>query len=118
MICAAVFKSLVANWKGMLFMAASALTVAVGQLLWKFSGGTDIVLLMLGFASYGLGSLLMVVAFKFGKLSVVHPVLSLSYVFGILLGYVFLDEVLRPLQFIAVALIMLGVVLVGGGDSE
>lgn len=111
-------KSLHDNWKGMAFMAASAMTVSVGQLLWKFSGGTDLVLLALGFVSYGFGSLLMVVAFKFGKLSVVHPVLSLSYVFGIAFGYFFLGEMLRPVQFAAVVLIMLGVILIGGGDHE
>lgn len=111
-------QSLHDNWKGMSFMTVSAMTVAVGQLLWKFSGGTNLVLLGLGFISYGLGSLLMVVAFKFGKLSVVHPVLSLSYVFGIALGYFFLGEVLRLMQFVAVALIMSGVILIGGGDHE
>lgn len=110
--------SIADNWKGMAFMTISALTVAVGQLLWKFSGGTNLILLVWGFAAYGLGSLLMVVAFKFGKLSVVHPVLSLSYVFGIGFGYVFLDEVLRPVQVVAVALIMSGVVLIGGSDHE
>ena len=110
-------KSVQENWKGMVFMSASALTVAVGQLLWKFSGGTDLVLLVLGFVSYGIGSLLMVVAFKFGKLSVVHPVLSLSYVFGIVLGYVFLCEVLSISQLLAVLLIVTGVVFVGGGDK-
>ena len=109
-------KSLKENWKGMLFMMASAMTVAIGQLLWKFSIGTNLVLLGLGFVSYGFGSLLMIVAFKFGKLSVVHPVLSLSYVFGIGLGYLFLGEMLRPVQFVAVMLIMSGVILIGGGD--
>ena len=113
-----ISRSLAENWKGMLFMSVSALTVAVGQLLWKFSGGTDLILLVLGFVSYGIGSLLMVIAFKFGRLSVVHPVLSLSYVFGIVLGYVFLGEVLSPVQFLAVTLIMSGVILIGGGDHE
>ena len=120
MICRleAAKRSLAQNWKGMAFMSASALTVAVGQLLWKFSEGTNLFLLASGFVSYGLGSLLMVVAFKFGKLSVVHPVLSLSYVFGIAFGYFFLGEMLRPMQFAAVAMIMSGVILIGGGDHE
>ena len=43
---------------------------------------------------------------------------SLSYVFGIVLGYVFLGEVLSPVQFLAVTLIMSGVILIGGGDHE
>ena len=105
------------NWKGMAFMLVSALTVAVGQLFWKMSEGSSLVLLCAGFALYGLGALLMVLAFKFGKLSVVHPVLSMSYVFGIFFGYFFLGEILRPLQLVAIALIMVGVAFIGGGDK-
>ena len=109
--------SFVNNWKGILLMSFSALAVAVGQLLWKKSAGTNIVLLVAGFSLYGLGALMMVLAFKFGKLSVVHPVLSLSYVFGIFFGYFFLGEILRPLQLVAIAMIMIGVAFIGGGDK-
>ena len=111
-------RSLQENWKGMLLMAFSALTVAVGQLLWKQSGGRDVLLLLMGFALYGLGAVLMVLAFKNGKLSVVHPVLSVSYVLGAVFGYVFLGEILRPLQFVAIVTIIVGVALIGGGDHE
>lgn len=110
-------RSIRENWRGMVLMSFSALTVAVGQLLWKKSVGADLALLVAGFALYGLGALLMVLAFKFGKLSVVHPVLSLSYVFGIFFGYFFLGEILRPLQLVAIALIMTGVAFIGGGDK-
>lgn len=110
-------KSLAENWKGMVFMLFSALTVAVGQLLWKMSGGSSLALLCGGFALYGLGSLLMVLAFKFGKLSVVHPVLSFSYIFGIFFGAAFLGETLSMHQLLAVALIITGVVFIGGGDK-
>ena len=110
-------RSLAENWKGMALMLCSALTVAVGQLLWKKSAGADVFLLVSGFALYGLGALLMVLAFKHGKLSVVHPVLSFSYVFGIFFGYFFLGEILRPLQLVAIAMIMTGVAFIGGGDK-
>ena len=110
-------KSLAENWKGMVLMLCSALTVAVGQLLWKMSGGRLLLLLCGGFALYGLGALFMVLAFKHGKLSVVHPVLSFSYVFGIFFGYFFLGEILRPLQVVAIAMIMTGVAFIGGGDK-
>lgn len=110
-------KSLAENWKGMVLMLCSALMVAVGQLLWKKSAGADVVLLVAGFALYGLGALLMVLAFKHGKLSVVHPVLSFSYIFGIFFGYFFLGEILRPLQLVAIAMIMTGVAFIGGGDK-
>ena len=101
----------------MLLMLLSALTVAVGQLMWKQSQGTDLVRLVAGFALYGAGALLMVLAFKHGKLSVVHPVLSFSYVFGIFFGYFFLGDVLNVHQMVAIALIIVGVVFIGGGDK-
>lgn len=110
-------RSIVENWKGILLMLLSALTVAVGQLLWKQSQGTELVRLVAGFALYGVGALLMVLAFKHGKLSVVHPVLSFSYVFGIFFGYFFLGEVLNVHQMVAIALIIVGVVFIGGGDK-
>jgi len=113
-----MISSLKANWKGMALMACSAMTVAIGQMLWKLSGGQNVILLGVGFSLYGLGALLMVLAFKHGKLSVVHPVLSLSYVFGIVFGYVFLGECLRPVQYLAIAFIMAGVVCIGGGEHE
>jgi len=110
-------KSIRDNWKGIVLMSFAALMVAVGQLLWKRSAGTDSFLLVVGFVLYGVGALLMVLAFKYGKLSVVHPVLSFSYVFGIFFGYFFLGEILRPLQLVAIAMIMTGVAFIGGGDK-
>lgn len=106
------------NWRGMALMSMSALTVAVGQLLWKISRGEDLFLLIAGFGAYGVGSMLMVLSFRFGKLSVVHPVQSLSYVFGSVLGYFLLSEALEVRQYFAISMIMLGVALIGGGDHE
>ena len=110
-------RSFAENWRGMLLMLLSALMVAVGQLMWKQSQGVDLGRLVAGFALYGVGALLMVLAFKHGKLSVVHPVLSFSYVFGIFFGYFFLGETLRPLQLVAIAMIIIGVAFIGGGDK-
>ena len=111
-------QSIAENWVGMLLMAGSALMVSIGQLLWKCSGGTDLWFLAGGFLLYGLGALLMVVSFKHGKLSVVHPVQSLAYVFGLAIGYFSLGERLRLAQYVAIVLIMSGVVLIGGGNRE
>ena len=113
-----IMQSLKENWEGMALMACSALSVAIGQMLWKFSGGSNITFFVLGFTVYGLGALLMILAFKHGRLSVVHPVQSLSNVFGLMLGYLFLGELLNPYQLLAVVLIMFGLVLVGGGEHE
>ena len=63
---------------------------AAGQLLFKF-GLNRLVLtpiemimnypLILGFLFYGLGAVLLIIALKYGELSVLYPVISLSFVF-------------------------------------
>lgn len=110
--------SLRSNVKGILLMSVAAFLVAGGQFAWKLAAGALGGWLVLGFALYGMGALLMTVSFKFGKLSVVHPFLSLSYVFAIVLAYFFLGEMLRPIQYVGIAAIMVGVTLIGGGDDE
>ncbi len=105
------------NGRGIALMTLSALAVAVGQLFWKASAGNSLPLLGAGFVLYGVGAMLMVLAFKYGKLSVVHPVLSVSYVFGTVFGYFFLGECLRAGQFAAIVLIMAGVVAIGVGHD-
>lgn len=114
----AFVRSLRSNLKGIALMSAAAFLVAGGQFAWKLAAGERLGWLALGFVLYGLGALLMTVSFRFGKLSVVHPFLSLSYVFAVVLAYFFLGETLRPVQYAAIATIMAGVTLIGGGDDE
>lgn len=109
-------QSIKKNLKGIILMVISALFVSVGQLFWKFSDGSNMKFLLIGFACYGLGALIMVVAFRFGSLSVLHPLMSIGYVFAIILGITQLHENVSVVQYIAVAMIMLGVILIGGGD--
>jgi uncharacterized membrane protein len=60
----------------------------------------------------------MTVAFRFGSLSVLHPLLSMGYVFALLLGITFLNEQITVMQTVAVALIIAGAILIGGGDDD
>lgn len=114
----AIFHSFRRNLKGIVLMSVAAFLVAGGQFAWKLAAGSKFGWLALGFLLYGLGAVLMTVSFRFGKLSVVHPFLSLSYVFAVVLAYFFLGETLRPVQYAAIAAIMVGVTLIGGGDDE
>lgn len=111
-------KSLHENWKGIVIMSCSALAVAIGQLLWKKSAGTYMVPLISGFVIYGVGALLMTISFKFGKLSVVHPWLSTSYVFAIVLSAVVLHEPIGAVKLLGILLVMVGVSMIGVGDHE
>jgi len=104
------------NLKGIILMIMASLLTAVGQLLWKISDGKDIKWLIIGFACYGLGAVLMVIALRFGSLSVIHPMLSFGYIFAIVLGPIVLKEHITIAQLIAIAMIITGVVFIGGGD--
>ncbi len=113
-----MLESFAKNKKGILLMVISSLFACVGQLLWKLSGTYGIWIMLLGFVAYGIGAVLMLVAYRFGKLSVLQPMLSLNYVLSLILGAVVLQEPLTILKFIGVFVIICGVVLIAGGDTE
>ncbi len=106
------------NYKGILLMLASACCVCFGQLLWKLSADGELLMLLFGFILYGMGALIMLIAYKFGKVSVLQPILATSYIISIILAHFVLGEDISLLNIAGVLLIMLGVVLVAGGDKE
>jgi drug/metabolite transporter (DMT)-like permease len=112
-----IIKSFKQNYKGILLMAAASLCTAFGQMFWKLSLGEISLNLIVGFALYGIGAVLMIVAFKFGAFSVIHPMLCLSYVFVIFIGVFIIGESINAFTILAIILIMIGVVFIGGGDD-
>ena len=106
------------NKKGILLMLVSSICVCVGQLLWKLSSAQGIIVMLVGFCLYGVGALVMIIAYKYGKLSVLQPMLSLNYVLSIFLAAVVLKEQITLLKSIGVLIIIAGVILIAGGDEE
>lgn len=105
------------NRKGIAAMLASAICVCVGQLLWKMSADAGVVPMVFGFGFYGLGAFLMIFGYRFGKLSVLQPILSVNYVLSIVLGFVVFDEPILIQKCIGVLVIMVGICLIAGGDE-
>lgn len=99
-------------------MLISSICVCIGQLLWKLSAEQGILVLLLGFCLYGVGAVIMILAYRYGKLSVLQPMLSLNYVLSILLAAVVLKEEITLLKCAGVLVIILGVVFIAGGDRE
>lgn len=99
-------------------MLISSVCACVGQLLWKLSAEMGIFALLIGFGFYGVGALIMLVAYRFGKLSVLQPMLSLNYVLSIILAAVILKEEITLLKCIGVLVIIMGVIMIAGGDRE
>ena len=106
------------NKKGILLMLVSSICVCVGQLFWKLSVTEGLLMLLLGLAFYGVGALVMLIAYRFGKLSILQPMLSLNYVFSLLIAAFVLHEAITIMKCIGVLLIISGVVLIAGGDEK
>lgn len=106
------------NKKGIALMLISSICVCVGQLLWKLSTTQGIKMMLAGFCFYGLGALVMVIAYKYGRLSVLQPMLSLNYVGSIVLASLILKEEITIRKILGVLIIIAGVILIAGGDKE
>ena len=130
-----MLESLKRNGKGIILMLISALSLSVGQLLWKLADVSDLVAPLLagdisfagiwkvflavlpGFVIYAVGALIMTIALGYGELSVLQPVNSMSYVFALILSAIFLTERISWLTIIGIFVIIAGVIMIGGSDK-
>jgi multidrug transporter EmrE-like cation transporter len=69
--------------------------------------------LFAGYALYGLSTLVLVVALKYGELSILYPVIALTYVWVTALSVFFYGESLNPLKLMGLATVVFGVALLG-----
>ncbi len=68
-----------------------------------------------GIAVYAFATLFFIPALKGGELSVLYPIVSLGYVWTTLLAIKFLGERMNWMKWLAIAIIILGVSLIGLG---
>jgi drug/metabolite transporter (DMT)-like permease len=99
---------------------------ATAQVLWKYATialgehpstlalVTNIQLIG-GLAIYGLGAILMIVALKHGELSVLYPLISLSYVWVAIVAFLLFHESMHPTKIAGICIIMAGVGVLGRG---
>ncbi|MFT8314233.1 MAG: EamA family transporter [Clostridium sp.] len=112
-----IILSLKKNKTGIILMFLASLFSSSGQYFWKISGMHNIIFILLGFIFYAIGAVGMIIAFRYGSFSVLHPMMSMSYIFIVLIGYYFLNELISFEKIMGLLLIMLGVALVGVGDE-
>lgn len=112
-----IVHSLNKNKRGIILIILSALCTSVGQAFWKLFNDQYFTYLIFGFFLYAVGALLMILAFRYGSLSVLHPLLSVGYLFGLIIGYLLLQETITQREIIGTFVILCGVLLIGGGDS-
>ncbi len=74
--------------------------------------------LMAGYVLYGLSTVLLVLALRDGELSVLYPVIALSYVWVTILSVMFFRESMNFFKYLGIATIVLGVTVLGKGGRR
>jgi multidrug transporter EmrE-like cation transporter len=71
--------------------------------------------LFIGYVLYGLSTVMLTVAFKFGELSVLYPIIALSYVWVTALSVTVYGEQLNFFKTLGLLSVMAGVAVIGSG---
>jgi len=74
--------------------------------------------LVSGYSLYGISTILLVLALRDGELSILYPVISLTYVWVTLLSLYFFREKVNLYKLIGVAVVVAGVALIGRTDKR
>ena len=74
--------------------------------------------LLTGLSFYGLSTLLLVLALREGELSLLYPVISLTYAWVMILSVLMLGETVNFFKVLGLATIILGVCLLGRGPKR
>jgi len=69
--------------------------------------------LMIGYSLYGLSTLLLILALREGELSVLYPIISLTYVWVTLLSVTVFGESVNGFKAAGLAIIVIGVAVLG-----
>jgi undecaprenyl phosphate-alpha-L-ara4N flippase subunit ArnE len=106
------------NAKGIGLMLFCSFCLSGGQMVWKLMPGFNWFYIMGGFLLYGIGAVSMLAAYRYGELSVLQPINSMSYVYALFIGYfIFHEGITRP-RVAGVIFVIFGVLLLGKGSSR
>lgn len=101
---------------------ASVTSLAVGSMHFQLStiviAALTSIPLMGGLALYGVGAVMMVLALQHGELSVLYPVISLSYVWVAILSVLIFHEHMNAYRVGGIAVIIAGVAILGRSGSK
>lgn len=111
---------------GILIMLVCTFFTAAGQLFlkygsvnfgWSMMGLFGNYNLILGLILYGAGALLLIIALKFGDLSVIYPFVSLTFIWVMFISFWVLGEQINNFKIGAVFFIIFGVILIARGSD-
>jgi len=105
-----------------IFGAAAQILIKIGMSPEHFTPSlmgllTDVPLIA-GYALYGVFTLAMVLALRDGELSMLYPIIALTYVWVTLASYWLLHDTPNLYKNLGIAVIVLGVAVLGGGGGK
>jgi multidrug transporter EmrE-like cation transporter len=71
--------------------------------------------LMAGYCLYGLSTVLLVLALRDGELSLLYPVIALTYVWVTVLSFILFRETITVFKLMGISIIVAGVAVLGKG---
>ena len=86
-------------------------TITVGALLANWA-------LWAGLSLYGLSTILLILALRDGELSLLYPVISLTYVWVTIMSVMVFHETINVFKVAGITVICAGVTLLGKGRSK
>ena len=69
--------------------------------------------LLVGYTLYGLSTILLVLALKDGELSLLYPVIALTYVWVTILSLIIFHDAVNPFRLLGITIIVVGVGILG-----
>ena len=114
------------NLKPIMIVIVCTILTSLGQILFKYATKnlndfysiiTNIPLIA-GFVSYALGAILLIIALKYGDLSMIYPFVALSFVWVTLLSIWLFSEHVSLANWIGIAAILIGVSAIGFGSKK
>ena len=115
------------NKKAILLILLTTFLASTAQILFKTTANDldfDIAKiitnykLLIGLLLYLVGGILVIIAFRYGEITILYPILATSYVWVNLLSNYFFDEQINIFKWMGIAAIIIGVSLLGFGKKN
>ena len=74
--------------------------------------------LFAGYSLYGVFTIMMVYALREGELSILYPIIALGYVWVTIISVIFFHETMNVMKACGIAIIVVGVGILGRGASR
>ena len=112
------------NYKSISLAILATILIGTYQILWKigminfkpeFISLLTNYPLIIGFFLYGIAAIIILFALKKEDVTIVVPILGLSYFIVTIYAFYFLNEILNLSKIIGIITLFIGVIFVGGG---